>query len=422
MDLFDKCKTADGYFGDLRLINDEYFTKPVLDSLPGPHMDFMGVPSIMWSVNNYLGLAQNEEIKKVAEETLVDHSISSPMGSRMLTGTTSVHKEFEQRLAAFSEKESAILFNYGYLGVMGTIASLTGPDDVVIMDKLAHASIVDGTFLSQAQFRVFRHNDMDSLEALLKRVNRDRKGGILIVIEGTYGMTGDLANMVDICRLKDEYGARLFVDDAHGIGVLGQKGMGIGEYFDVQDKIDIYFGTFAKSFASIGGFSAGPREVIDWIRYNARTQVFAKSLPMVYVKSLMKTLDMIKNGQDRREKMWTIANRIKDGLRDLGYYVGPGKAPICPVFTTLPEEIQVEAGKKMVTFLRNNGVYVSPVAYPVIPRGLIMFRMIPTAAHSIEDVDQTLKIFKQMKEEMDFDLSVSDDQIKKIGALFSGNI
>ncbi len=422
MDLFDKCKTADGYFGDLRQMDDEYFTKPVLDSLPGPHMDFMGVPSIMWSVNNYLGLAQNEEIKAVAQETLSEHSVSSPMGSRMLTGTTSTHKAFERELAAFEQKESAILFNYGYLGVMGTIASLVGPDDVVVMDKLAHASIVDGTFLSQGQFRVFRHNDMNSLEALLKRINRDRKGGVLVVIEGTYGMTGDLANMVDICRLKDEYGARLFVDDAHGVGVMGENGLGIGEYFGVQDQIDIYFGTFAKAFASIGGFSAGPKEIIDWIRYNARTQVFAKSLPMVYVKSLMKTLEMIKDGKEIRERMWSISNRLKDGLRDIGLFVGPGKAPICPVFLTLPEEVQVETGKKMVFYLRNNGIYVSPVAYPVIPRGIIMFRMIPTAAHSEEDVDTTIKTFKTMRDELALETTISEEMEKKIMALFSGNV
>jgi glycine C-acetyltransferase len=263
---------------------------------------------------------------------------------------------------------------------------------------------------------------MNSLEALLKRINRDRKGGVLVVIEGTYGMTGDLANMVDICRLKDEYGARLYVDDAHGTGVMGENGRGIGEYYDVQDKIDLYFGTFAKAFASIGGFTAGPKEVVDWIRYNARTQVFAKSLPMVYVRSLMKTLELIKSGNDRREKMWTISNRLKDGLRDLGLYVGPGKAPICPVFLTLPEELQMEMGKKMVLYLRNNGIYVSPVAYPVIPRGLIMFRMIPTAAHSEEDVDQTLKVFKQMRDELTLETTISEDQMQKIGALFSGNV
>jgi len=419
MDLFAKCASDAGYFGQYRLADDEFFTKPVLDSFPGPHMDFQGRPQIMWSVNNYLGLADEESIRQRAAETIQTHSVSAPMGSRMMTGTTSTHKQFEAELAAFAQKESAILFNYGYLGVLGTIASLAGPDDVIVMDKLAHACIVDSAFLAPANFRVFRHNDMDSLEMTLKRVNRDRKGGVMVLTEGTYGMTGDLAPMDTICALKDRYEARLFVDDAHGFGVMGANGRGIGEYFGVQDQIDLYFGTFAKAFASIGGMTAGPRQVVDWIRYNARTQVFAKSLPMVYVRSLQRTLELVQDGQERRARMWAVSNALKTGLRELGYYVGPGAAPICPVFVTTPEDVMEETAKRMMTYLRERGIFVTAVAYPVIPRGFLMFRMIPTAAHSEDDVAETIRIFGEMRNEMALDVELNEEQVRRIKHLFA---
>ncbi len=418
MDVFDKCTTDGGYFGSMRVQGDHYFTRPILNSLPGPRMEFQGKEQIMWSVNNYLGLAGNEEIKKVALETLEEHSVSSPMGSRMMSGNTDEHIAFEKRLAAFEQKDAAVLFNYGYLGVIGTINSLTDSDDVIILDKLAHACIVDGTMLSQAQMRVFRHNDMNSLESVLKHVNKTRKGGALIVIEGTYGMTGDLAPLKELCELKDKYGARLFVDDAHGIGVMGKTGMGTGEHFGVQDKIDVYFGTFAKSFASIGGFSASRKDVVEWIKYNARTQMFAKSLPMVYVKSLSKSLDLIINGDDRRKKLWDISGRLKKGLADLGYYIGNGESPICSVFIPLGDEDVHKVGVAMVYYLRDNAVFVSAVIYPVIPLGLCMFRMIPTAAHSIDDVDETIAVFRRMKEDLKLDLTMGEGDLKKIAKVY----
>lgn len=418
MDIFDKCAGDGGYFGSLRAQGDHYFSRPILNTLPGPRMDFHGNEQIMWSVNNYLGLANNEEIKDVALETLKVHSVSSPMGSRMMSGNTDEHIELEKKLAAFEQKEDAILFNYGYMGVIGTIDSLTDSDDMIIIDKLAHACIVDGTMLSQAQMRVFRHNDMNSLELVLKHVNKTRKGGVLIVIEGTYGMTGDVAPLKELCELKDKYDARLFVDDAHGIGVMGETGMGSGEYHGVQDKIDVYFGTFAKSFASIGGFSASQKDVVEYIKYNARTQVFAKSLPMVYVKSLTKTLDMIINGDDRRQRLWTVSNTLKNGLKDLGYYIGTGESPICSVFIPLGDEDVHKVGGAMVKYLRDNHVFVSAVIYPVIPLGLCMFRMIPTAAHSDEDVAQTIAVFKQMKEVLNLDLTMGEGDLKKIAKVY----
>jgi glycine C-acetyltransferase len=418
MDIFDKCATDGGYFGSLRAQDDHFFTRPILNSLPGPRMEFQGQEQIMWSVNNYLGLANNEEVKQVAMDTLQEHSVSSPMGSRMMSGNTDEHTAFEKRLAAFEQKDDAVLFNYGYMGVIGTIDSLTDADDVIILDKLAHACIVDGTMLSQAQMRVFRHNDMNSLEMVLKHVNKTRKGGALIVIEGTYGMTGDLAPLKELCELKDKYGARLFVDDAHGIGVMGKTGMGTGEHFGVQEKIDVYFGTFAKAFASIGGFSASRKDAVEWIKYNARTQVFAKSLPMVYVKSLAKSLDLIINGDDRRKKLWEISGRLKSGLQELGYYIGNGGSPICSVIIPLGDEDVHKVGGAMVHYLRSHSVFVSAVIYPVIPLGLCMFRMIPTAAHSIDDVDETIDVFKRMKEELKLDLSMGEGDLKKIAKVY----
>jgi glycine C-acetyltransferase len=417
-DLFDKCKTDEGYFGPMRATKDDYFTRPVLDPHPGNRMKYGGVEKIMWSVNNYLGLAGNAEIQKVASDALDEYGISSPMGARMMSGNTDTHIAFERELAAFSQKQSAILFNYGYLGVIGTINSLTGPDDVIVLDKLAHACIVDGSQLSQSQLRVFKHNDMNSLENVLKRVNRDRKGGVLIVTEGTYGMTGDLAKLPEICALKDQYSARLFIDDAHGIGVMGEQGRGTADYFGVQDAIDIYFGTFAKSFAAIGGYSAADSDVIDWIAYNARTQVFAKSLPMIYVNAMRKTLEMVIDGDRRREKLWENSRALKSGLQELGYYIGSGEAPICSVFTPLGGQDVHVIGAGMVRYLRENGIFVSAVIYPVIPLGLCMFRMIPTAAHTAEDVAETLQVFRDMRDEMGLSLDIGPDDRKKIDKVY----
>ena len=417
-DVFEKCAGDGGYFGTLRAAGDHYFTRPVLNDLPGTRMSYNGNPVVMWSVNNYLGLANNEEVKQVALDTLQEYSVSAPMGSRMMSGNTDEHIALEKRLAAFEQKEDAVLFNYGYMGVIGTIDALTDSDDIIIIDKLAHACIVDGTMLSQAQMRVFRHNDMNSLELVLKHVNKQRKGGVLIVTEGTYGMTGDLAPLPDICDLKEKYDARLFIDDAHGIGVMGPTGMGIGEHFGVQDRVDVYFGTFAKSFASIGGFSASNKEVVEWIKYNARTQVFAKSLPMVYVKSLGKALSLIIEGDDRRKQLWDISEKLKDGLRSLGYYIGDGGSPICSVFVPIGDQDIHQVGGTMIHYLRENSVFVSAVIYPVIPLGLCMFRMIPTTAHSQEEVDITVGVFKKMKEDLNLDLTMGEGDLKKIAKVY----
>lgn len=404
-DLFDKCRGEGGYFGYFRTRDDMFFSRPVLDGVPGPRMKYQGKEVIMWAINNYMGLAGNEEVRSVAREALEAWGTFTPMGSRMLTGNTHKHIALEKKLAAFVQKPAAALFNYGYLGVMGTISALVGPDDVIVMDRLSHASIVDGTILASAgrRFRPFKHNDMDHLEHHLKSAHRNRKGGILIVIEGVYGMRGDLANLPGICELKDRYEARLFVDDAHGFGVMGDNGRGTGEHFGVQDKIDLYFGTFAKAFAAIGGVTAGEEEVVRYIKYNARTNVFAKSLPMVYVDALEKSLELIETHSDYRKRMWEVAKRLQQGLTALGYDIGDTKSPITPVYVPAGSE-QVAMG--MIKMLREDyGVFVSGVTYPVVPREVVMFRMIPTASHSDEDVDMTVEAFKKMGDRMNLDLS-----------------
>jgi glycine C-acetyltransferase len=404
-DLFDKCRGDGGYFGYFRSRNDMFFSRPVLGGIPGPRMKYQGKEVIMWAINNYMGLAGNEEVKEAARKSLEEWGTFTPMGSRMLTGNTDQHIALEKKLAAFVQKPAAALFNYGYLGVMGTISALTGPDDVIVMDRLSHASIVDGTILASAgrRFRPFKHNDMNHLEHHLRAANRLRKGGILIVIEGVYGMRGDLADLPGICDLKERYGARLFVDDAHGFGVMGENGRGTGEHFGVQDRIDLYFGTFAKAFAAIGGVTAGEEEVIRYIKYNARTNVFAKSLPMIYVDSLEKSLELIENRPEYRKRMWDVAKRLQNGLIAEGYDIGDTKSPITPVYVPAGSE-QIAMG--MIKMLREDyGVFVSGVTYPVVPREVVMFRMIPTASHSDEDVDLTIEAFRKMRERMNLDLS-----------------
>lgn len=417
-DLFDKCKSAEGTFGGLRANGDTYFTRPTLPPTPGRRMEYGGVEKVMWSVNNYLGLADSPEIKQAALDAVQEYGVSAPMGSRMMTGNTPFHQSLEQELAGFAQKEDAFLFNYGYLGVLGTIQALAGPDDTIVMDKLAHACIVDGAFLSRAQLRVFKHNSAENLEQVLKRVNRDRKGGVLILVEGVYGMTGDLSILPEIVELARKYDARLFVDDAHGWGVMGEHGRGTADYLGVQDDVDVYFGTFAKSFASIGGFSASTHEVIEWITYNARTQVFAKSLPMVYVQSLRKALELVQAGDDRREKMWKNSATLKNSLRELGYYIGPGDSPICSVFIPVHDETVEKVGMRTVSYLREHGVFVTAVTYPVIPLGLCMYRMIPTTVHEQEDIDFTLGVFKEMRDELKLDLTITGEDQAKVRKVF----
>jgi glycine C-acetyltransferase len=413
-DILAKCDSDEGYFGKFRAQGDRYFTMPVMESKPGSRMRFEGRDCIMWSLNNYLGLAENDEVKRVAARAVEEWGVSGPMGSRMMSGNTVDHIELEKELAGFAQKESSIVFNYGYLGVIGTISSLVQKGDIIVMDKLCHAAIVDAA-LSAVQDRknihIFHHNDMDSLEGTLRRANEVRKRGVLLLAEGVYGMTGDAAKLEAICELKDRYEARLFIDDAHGFGVMGRGGRGMGECTGVQDKIDIYLGTFAKAFAAIGGFSASRGDVVEWIRYNARTQIFAKSLPMVYVKSLRKTLELVRNGDARRARMFHVSRKLADGLRQLGFYVRKVESPIVPVFVPGGD---LSVALEWIRYLRHKGVFVSGVAYPVIPKRHIMFRMVPTASHNDTDIETTVEAFKNLRDDNKLHLDINWSVVDKL--------
>jgi glycine C-acetyltransferase len=396
MDVFEKCNKDGGYLGILRIANDKYFSRPILSHYPGTEMEFNGMKTIIWSINNYLGLAKDEEIKKIAVKAAEEYGASAPMGSRMLTGNTTLHEALEEKLARFAEKESAILFNFGYLGVLGTMSAIVHRSDTIIIDKLSHACMIDGTFLSGGKYRFYKHNDMNDLEKQLKTTNKLSKGGVLIVTEGVFGMRGDLANLPDICNLKEKYGARLFVDDAHGCGVMGPNGKGTSEHFGVMNRVDLYFSTFAKSFAAIGGFTAGPEQVIRYITYNARTHIFAKSLPMIYVKVAEATLERMQKEPDIRKRCWEVAKKLQNGLKEIGFSIGDTASPITPVY--IPAEPDI--AKNIIIYLREKkGVFVSGVMYPVVPKGIILLRMIPTAAHTDEQIEKTLDAFKALRDE-----------------------
>jgi len=413
-DIFDKCATAEGNFGPQRQQGDSYFTRPLLDGKPGPRMEFDGRECVMWSVNDYLGFASDAELRQVAAETAAEWGASGPMGSRMMSGTTTPHLDLERSLADLCGKPDAVLFNYGYLGVLGTIQALTEPDDILIIDKMSHACIVDAARMSATgrNLRVFRHNDLASLERLLKSVQNRTKGGVLILTEGVFGMTGDCAPLVGIVELKEKYNARLFVDDAHGFGVVGPGGRGAAALHGVTDSTDIYFSTFAKAFASIGGFSASDHSVVEWIKYNARSQMFAKSLPMIFVKTAQRTLELMEiQGDDRRQQMWRMSGMLADGLRSMGFQVQHVPSPVVPVLLPSARVVDCMAWAR---FLRKRGVFVSPVVYPVVPRGVALFRLIPTASHRETDIEETLAGFKALRDEFSLDLAVDPQVIRAV--------
>ena len=409
-DLFDKVRTDGGYFGAFRVQGDRYFSQPVLEGAVGPRMKFQGRDVIVWAINNYLGIAGRPELSRAAAAAVAEHGPSAPMGSRLLTGNSEAHIELEGRFASFCQKPGAIVFNYGYLGVIGTVSALVGADDIVIIDSLSHASMIDATVLASAgrRFRAYKHNDMDNLESALKSSQRDRKGGILVITEGVFGMKGNLARLPEIVALKEKYGARLFVDDAHGFGVMGAHGRGSGEHLGAQAGIDLYFGTFAKAFAAIGGVTAGEKDVVEWVRYNARTNVFAKALPHVYVRTVGEALRIVETEPALRERMWAITRRLQNGLVEQGFDIGETESPITPVYVVAGDE---KTAMSMIVLLREQfGVFVSAVTYPVVPRGVILFRMIPTAAHTEEDVDRTVAAFGKMRDALKLDLSTKPSQ------------
>ncbi len=401
MDIFERMKKEETPLGKYANYGEGYFIFPELEGEIGPVMKFKGKEVICWSVNNYLGLANHSEIRKIDAQAAADWGLAYPMGARPMSGQTKYHAKLEEELAAFVEKESCFLLNFGYQGILSIIGALVNRNDVIVYDSDSHACIVDGVCLHQGKRFTFNHNDIKSIEKNIQRaekVTNETGGGILVISEGVFGMRGNQGCIKEIVNLKKKYNFRLLVDDAHGFGVLGSKGIGAGEAQGVQEKIDIYFSTFAKSMASIGAFVAGEKEIIKYLQYNMRSQLFAKSLPMPLVIGGLKRLEMLRAMPELREKLWKNVNRLQTGLRESGFDIGTTNSCVTPVFFN-GKTLEVVA---MVKDLRETyGIFTSIVVYPVIPKGIILLRLIPTAAHEFEHIDRTIDAFKAIREKLE---------------------
>ncbi len=400
MDIFDKIQKNKGPLGQYMKMSHGYFTFPKLEGEIGPRMKFRGKEMLNWSLNNYLGLANHPDVRKADAEAAEKYGMAYPMGARMMSGQTKYHEELETKLAHFVGKPAGYLLNYGYQGMVSIIDSLLDRKDVVVYDSESHACILDGLRLHFGKRYVFPHNDMVKFERELQRAAKlaeQTGGGILVITEGVFGMVGDLGKLDEIVALKKKYKFRLLVDDAHGFGTMGKTGAGTGEHFGVQDEIDVYFGTFAKAMAGIGGFVAASQDVIEFLAYNMRSQIFAKSLPMPMVIGALKRLDMLMNEPEHKEKLWTIVRAMQKGLRSKGFDIGKGDSCVTPVFLSgsLPEATNI-----VVDLRENYGIFCSMVVYPVIPKGMILLRIIPTASHSLEDVDYTVNAFTEVADKL----------------------
>jgi glycine C-acetyltransferase len=401
-DIFERLIKNYGPIGEHRERSHGYFTFPKLEGDIANRMKFRGKEVIVWSLNNYLGLANHPEVRKADTDATEKFGLAYPMGARMMSGNSIYHEQLEKELAEFEHKEDAILLNYGYQGIMSAIDALCGRHDVIVYDAESHACIIDGLRLHPGHRYVFRHNDVEDCEKQLQRavslVEKQKQGGILVITEGVFGMAGDQGKLKEICALKEKYQFRLLVDDAHGFGTLGKTGAGAGEEQGCQDDIDLYFSTFAKSMASIGAFIAGPRTIVDYIRYNIRSQIFAKSLPMPFVIGNLKRLELLRSKPELKEKLWKNALQLQNGLKQYGFDIGKTDSVVTPVYM----KGGVAEATVMVTDLRENyGIFCSIVVYPVIPKGHIIYRLIPTAAHTDDDIERTLKAFSETKEKLD---------------------
>ena len=389
-DLFDKIYKDKGPLGKWASQAEGYFVFPKLEGQISNRMKFQGKDVITWSINDYLGLANHPEVRKVDAEAANDYGSAYPMGARMMSGHTSLHEQLQNELAEFVSKESTYLLNFGYQGIMSTIDALVGKDDIIVYDVDSHACIIDGVRLHMGKRFTYKHNDIESLEKNLERATKMAEhtgGGILVISEGVFGMRGEQGKLREIAALKEKFIFRFLVDDAHGFGTLGKTGAGAGEEQGVQDDIDVYFATFAKSMASTGAFIAADKEIIDYLKYNLRSQMFAKSLQMQLVKGALKRLDMIRTMPELKQKLWIIVNALQSGLRDRGFDLGTTQSCVTPVYLkgSIPEAMA------LVKDLRENyGIFCSIVVYPVIPKGLILLRLIPTSMHTLVDVDETL--------------------------------
>lgn len=400
MDIFDKIDRSMGELGKYASQGHGYFTFPKLEGEISPRMTFRGKEVLCWSLNNYLGLANHPEVRKVDAEAAAEWGLGYPMGSRMLTGNSNLHEKFEDEASAFMGKEDTYLLNFGYQGMLSIIQSITDRRDVIVYDQLAHACIIDGMMLSLAKRFVYAHNDMNQLEDRLQKAQKITEktgGGILVITEGVFGMKGDLGKLDEIVKLKEKYPFRLFVDDAHGFGVMGATGKGTPEHFGVMDQVDIVFNTFAKSMALIGAFVSGDEKVIKFLRYNMRSQIYAKSMPMPLVVGALKRLQLLREQPELRVNLWNIVNTLQDGLRSRGFDIGITQSPVTPVYLKGGTE---EAAKLIIDLRENHRIFVSVVTYPVVERGELMLRIIPTAVHSPEDVEVTLNAFEAIRDNM----------------------
>jgi len=401
MDIFERIINDEGGpLGQYRTKAHGYFAYPKLEGPIQPRMMFNGKEVLAWTFNNYLGLANHPEVRKADAEASAEWGLGYPMGARMMSGHTKYHEQLERELADFELKEDAYLFNFGYQGMISTIDALVNRHDIIVYDSEAHACIMDGVRLHMGQRIVYPHNDIEKCDKALQRATKlvaETGGGILLITEGVYGMTGDLGILDKIVELKKKYSFRILIDDAHGFGVMGDNGRGTSEHYGVMDQIDLYFGAFAKSMASIGGFVAGPKSIINYLRYNLRSQIYAKSLPMPLVIGNLKRLELIRTRPELREKLWTITRALQKGLRERGFDIGKAEACVTPVF--LQGDV-VEATNICVDLRENHKVFCSVVIYPVVPKGVIMFRIIPTAMHSLEDVEYTLNVFSVISENL----------------------
>ena len=401
-DIFERLIKNYGPIGQYRERAHGYFAFPKLEGEIGSKMKFRGQEMIVWSLNNYLGLANHPEVRKADADASAKYGLALPMGARMMSGNSDLHEQLERELAAFECKEDAILMNYGYQGIMSAIDALCGRHDVVVYDAECHACIIDALRMIPGHRFVFKHNDLEDCEKQLGRaqalVDKQASGGILVITEGVFGMAGDQGKLKEIAALKKKISFRLLVDDAHGFGTLGKTGAGAGEEQGCQDEIDLYFSTFAKSMASIGAFMAGPRTIIDYIRYNIRSQIFAKSLPMPYVVGNLKRLELIKSKPELKAKLWKNALALQNGLKEKGFDIGKTDSVVTPVYM----KGGVEEATAMVMDIRENyKIFCSIVVYPVIPKGHIIYRLIPTADHTQEEIDLTLKAFSETKAKLD---------------------
>lgn len=396
MDLFDKLEGRPGPLGQFTSDGYGYYTFPRLEGPIGPEMTFNGKQVVVWSVNDYLGIGNNPHIRKVDEQAAADYGFSTPMGARLMTGNSTEHEALERELADFVHKPEALLLNYGYQGIMSVIHALVDRNDFLIYDELSHACIVDGKQLAMAEKSVFKHNDLESLEKQLERASKKRKKGssILVVTEGVFGMTGDLGKLKEIIALKEKYPFRLLVDDAHGFGTLGEDGSGTGTQLGCQDGIDIYFGTFAKAVALIGAFVATEPRVVEFLRGTVRSQIFAKSLPMPLVVSARERLKLIRENPQWRDRLWENTLRLRNGLKEMGYNILPSESPVTPVLTKGSTDLCM---KIMKTLRDEHGIFVSGVSYPVVPKGIVLLRLIPTASHTNEQIDRTLDAFEKIR-------------------------